>query len=118
MRHLLKALRENFFPKVIVETFKAHNIPMTVHWVDGGTNFDNECWHHIKHNLKWDPETTLLFYTPRYETEPEADESLDTVTRLQISKKDNSILCLFIENKTPEELINLFLKTAKMKVFL
>lgn len=103
MRYLLgsdfyKALGKKFDSKLVMEIYTLHKIKTHVHWVDG-KNLDNHCWKYTM-QLGWDPETTLVYYTPLP------------------GKNDKATLCLFIENMTKEELINVFLKTAKMKAFL
>ncbi len=111
--HLAEALGDLFDPKLIVEAFKAHDIPLTVHWVSEA-NLDNECWAYATKLLQWNPDTTLVFYTPRLVLE----EQDSPIARLTNAKRNDDVLCMFFQNTTSEQLITLLRKTAKMKAFI
>jgi hypothetical protein len=111
---MLKNMKEKFDPALFIETLKINNIPITAHWAKE-QELEEACHTYIAQTLKWNPDTTLLYYNPPYISDKK--DLIDVVMNLPYSIQEN-ILCLFIADMTSERFIDLLDKTIKMKVFL
>lgn len=116
-RQLLQDMKEEFSPQLFLETMKINNIPITIHWAPEAT-VEASCYTHIVRALKWDPDTTLVYYTAFSEWTDDSEYNKQNTDWDQLWAGADNIFCLLIQNMTSERLINLLDKTSKMKAFL